>query len=326
MASLKTLLYLGICLSAWIITTADNNFVPKAEQVHWVSLDFKTILTWTTKPSNYTYTVLYSGLNKSPDPDQARDRRLSECRAVCGLFSIEGIILLFCHVTIRDEGNWRESPDCIRVSESECDLTNYLVPFDRTYSADIQTEPASMHNDYDLDLFPHTYSLTFNPYRESNISAVKFTVEDAGEGRAIVNITDPLTSVHQGGKQLSIRDVLRKDLKYKISYYKSGSTGKRDITSDTSMAEVSELDAEQSYCFMVAAYIPSRKTTQLGAWSLQQCTHGHVPQEWSLGAWVGGVFILLTVLIILVTVTVLCCKCCRQRNKTLHTPQSSALV
>ncbi|XP_070775356.1 tissue factor-like isoform X2 [Enoplosus armatus] len=286
MASLKTLLYLGICLSAWIITTADNNFVPKAEQVHWVSLDFKTILTWTTKPSNYTYTVLYSG----------------------------------------DEGNWRESPDCIRVSESECDLTNYLVPFDRTYSADIQTEPASMHNDYDLDLFPHTYSLTFNPYRESNISAVKFTVEDAGEGRAIVNITDPLTSVHQGGKQLSIRDVLRKDLKYKISYYKSGSTGKRDITSDTSMAEVSELDAEQSYCFMVAAYIPSRKTTQLGAWSLQQCTHGHVPQEWSLGAWVGGVFILLTVLIILVTVTVLCCKCCRQRNKTLHTPQSSALV
>lgn len=39
----------------------DTNFVPKAEKVHWVSLDFKTILTWTTKASNYTYTVLYSG-------------------------------------------------------------------------------------------------------------------------------------------------------------------------------------------------------------------------------------------------------------------------
>lgn len=42
------------------------------------------------------------------------------------------------------------------------------------------------------------------------------------------------------------------------------------------MAEVSELDAGQSYCFMVAAYIPSRpKTTQQGAWSKQYCTRGH---------------------------------------------------
>lgn len=59
-----------------------------------------------------------------------------------------------------------------------------------------------------------------------NISAVKFTVEAVDQSTVIVNITDPLTSIHQGGKQLSIRDVLKNDLKYKISYYKSGSTGK----------------------------------------------------------------------------------------------------
>lgn len=59
-----------------------------------------------------------------------------------------------------------------------------------------------------------------------NISAVKFTVEALDDGRIIVNITDPLTSIHRRGKQLSIRDVLKNDLKYKISYYKSGSTGK----------------------------------------------------------------------------------------------------
>ncbi|XP_044075837.1 tissue factor-like [Siniperca chuatsi] len=285
MASLKTVLYLGVCLSAWIIATADKNFVPKAEKVQWVSLDFKTILTWTTKASNYTYTVLYSG----------------------------------------DDSDWKESPDCIRVSESECDLTNYLIPFDRTYTADIQTEAETM--DYDLEEFPHTYSPHFNPYRESNISAVKFTVEAVDERRVIINITDPLTSIHRRGKQLSIRDVLKNDLKYKISYYKSGSTGKRDIISDSSMAEVSELDAGQSYCFMVAAFIPSRpKNTQQGAWSIQWCSNGHTLKELSLGAWVGVVFILLTVLIIIVTVTVLCCRCCRQRNKTLQTSQLSAPV
>ncbi|XP_038573102.1 tissue factor-like isoform X1 [Micropterus salmoides] len=287
MASLKTVLYLGVCLSVWIITTADKNFVPAAEEVHWISLDFKTTLFWTTKASKYTYTVKY--------------------------FS--------------DDHDWMESLDCIRVSHSECDLSNSLRPFDRSYYADILTEPATMDHDYDLDEFPHTYSPHFNPYRETNISAVKFTVEVVDESRVIVNITDPLTSIHERGKQLSIRDILKSDLKYKISYYKSGSTGKRDIMSDSSTAVVSGLDAGQSYCFMVAAFIPSRpQTTQNGAWSTQRCTNGHIMQELSLGAWVGVVFILLIVLIIIITVTVLCCRCCRRRNKTLHTSQSSAPV
>ncbi|XP_039999453.1 tissue factor-like isoform X2 [Xiphias gladius] len=239
MASMKTVLYLGVCLSAWSVTTADNNYALRAQNVHWVSLDFKTILTWNTPASNYTYTVLYS----------------------------------------MDDSDWIECPDCSQVSESECDLTNYLIPFNRSYNADVQTEPATMNYNHDTEELPHTYSSKFNPYRESNISAVKFIVEDVDKSRVIVNITDPLTSIHQQGRQLSIRDVLKNDLKYKISYYKSGSTGKRDIISDSSMAEVTELDAGQSYCFIVAAYIPSRpKSTQYGAWSEQCCIHGHTTQ------------------------------------------------
>ncbi|XP_076600381.1 tissue factor-like [Chaetodon auriga] len=289
MASLKTVLYLGVCLSVWISTTADMSDLPKAENVHWVSLDFKTILTWTVPQSNHAYTVLYS----------------------------------------EDGSDWTESPDCIRVSEPECDLSNHLEPFDRTYSADILTESSTMDNDYGLEDLPHTYSPPFNPYRESNISAVKFTVEAVNDGRVIVNITDPLTSIHRRGKQLSIRDILKNDLKYKISYYKSGSTGKRDFISNSSMAELSKLDPGQSYCFMVAAFIPSRpKATQQGAWSVQRCTQGNsnVVEELSTGAWVGVVFILLTVLIIIITVTVLCCRCCQQRNKSLHSSQSSAPI
>lgn len=59
-----------------------------------------------------------------------------------------------------------------------------------------------------------------------NISAAKFTLNTVDENSVMVNITDPITSIHRQQKQLSIRDVLKKDLKYKISYYKSGSTGK----------------------------------------------------------------------------------------------------
>lgn len=63
-------------------------------------------------------------------------------------------------------------------------------------------------------------------YLTGNISAVTFTVKNIDETSVLVNITDPLTSIHLQGKQLTIRDILKKDLKYKISYYKSGSTGK----------------------------------------------------------------------------------------------------
>lgn len=59
-----------------------------------------------------------------------------------------------------------------------------------------------------------------------NISAVKFAIHTVDEHSVMVNITDPITSIHRRQQQLSIRDVLEKELKYKISYYKSGSTGK----------------------------------------------------------------------------------------------------
>ncbi|XP_071771528.1 tissue factor-like [Centroberyx gerrardi] len=280
MAFLKTALYLGFCLSVWVMTTADGDFVPKAENVHWVSFDFKTILNWTSTPSHSTYTVMFSEL----------------------------------------ADNWKESRGCIRISESECDMTNDLLPLDRTYTADIQSDPAGM--DYDLEELPHTYSPNFNPFKESQIGAPSFTVETA-EDNVTVRITDPLTSIYKDKKLLTVRDVLQHELKYKINYHKAGSTGKKETISDSSIAELLKLDAGQSYCFKVAAFIPSRpKATQLGAWSKQQCTQAQRSflQELSVGALVGGLFVLLILIIIIVTVTVLCCtRCRRPRNKTLQT-------
>ncbi|KAM4556711.1 tissue factor-like [Fundulus diaphanus] len=287
MTLIKALLYLGAYVTTWSITTGGGS-VPTAENVRWKSLDFKTILTWTVEKSKYTYNVLYS----------------------------DG-----------ETGDWITAKDCINISEVECDLTKELMPLDRNYEADIKTE--SDQSDFGMDYdFPHTYSPKFNPYRESNISVLEFSLMDVNESTVILHITHPLTSINKRQKQQTIKDILQTDLKYKISYYKSGSTGKREKIFDSSTPQMSGLDPGQSYCFMVAAFIPSRpKATQHGAWSAPQCRQGdtHVLQDLSLGAWVGIIFILITVLIIFITTTVLCCRRNQRRHKSLQTSQSLVL-
>uniref|UniRef100_A0AAV2JYW2 Tissue factor n=1 Tax=Knipowitschia caucasica TaxID=637954 RepID=A0AAV2JYW2_KNICA len=118
-------------------------------------------------------------------------------------------------------------------------------------------------------------SATFNPYRDSELSAVSFSIHKVAERSVTLNISDPLSGIHREDKQLTIRDILKKDLKYKVSYYKAGSTGKRDLVVDSNVAQIQNLDPGQSYCFMVAAFVPSRaKSVQQGEWSTQTCTPG----------------------------------------------------
>ncbi|XP_014831200.1 PREDICTED: tissue factor-like [Poecilia mexicana] len=290
MACIKTLLCVGACMTAWSMTTGDTS-VPKAQNVHWTSLDFQTILKWTVEESEHTYTVMYSEKNHD---------------------------------------NWMDVDHCSRTSETECDLTRELEASDKNYEADIRADSEHLLDEFGSDYdFPHTYAPMFNPYKESNISALEFSLTDVDEGTVILNITHPLTSISEGGKQQTIKDILKNDLKYKISYYKSGSTGKKKKIVDSSSAEVSGLDAGQSYCFMVAAFIPSRpKATQQGAWSTLQCRQGdtHFTQDLSLGAWVGIVFILITVIIVFITATILCCRRNHKRHKNIQTAESSAPI
>ncbi|XP_041659957.1 tissue factor-like [Cheilinus undulatus] len=284
MASVRTFLCLGLSLSAGIIKAADPN--SKAENVRWTSLDFKTMLSWTTKTPEHSYTIRYSSI----------------------------------------DGDWIHPDHCDQLSDHLCDMTEELKYYDRAFIADVLTDITD--DDYDHGDYQHTESKPFNPYRETNISAVEFTVHAANESSMLINITDTLTSVHKDGKQLTIRDIFKHDLLYKINYHKAESTGKREKLSENSAAFVYSLDSGTRYCFMVAAVIKSRPPNmQQGAWSRHLCQETGGDQsmhELGPGAWVGLIFILLTVFIIFVTVTVLCCRNRRQKNNPPQTPQSQS--
>lgn len=127
--------------------------------------------------------------------------------------------------------------------------------------------------------------------------------------KIVLIIKDPITALHKDGRSLNIRDIFEKKLKYRIAFNKAGSTGKvsvstltsqryrlhavcflfkcpltlqfsrcfvclqKNITVDESRAEISGLDEDQSYCFSVVAYIPSRKgDKRFGEWSRPKCS------------------------------------------------------
>ncbi|XP_062338164.1 tissue factor-like isoform X1 [Osmerus eperlanus] len=259
---------------------AERDHFPAASDLTWVSFNFKTILQWGPQPSNFSYTVEFSQLGE----------------------------------------NRKRNPHCIRTSDTECDLTNDLRLLRATYSADVLSEPLPGVTS-DLVEFPFARAPQFNPYTDTLIGRPEFRVE-WGEDRTRVRllVSDPPTPLFREGVMQSIRDVFLKDLHYRVRYNKAGSTGKKEQTSRKSEVEVGGLDRGQSYCFRVAAYLPSRPAERrLGQWSRPQCSGGDrsIFQEFSTGVIVGAIFILLTFLILTLLLVGLCCRCCcRHGDKT----------
>lgn len=83
-----------------------------------------------------------------------------------------------------------------------------------------------------------------------------FTLNTVDENSVMLNITDPITSIHHQQKQLSIRDILKKDLKYKISYYKSGSTGKVKYSAITSTVLIFSASNSKVFPFQIPFLSP----------------------------------------------------------------------
>ncbi|KAM6977692.1 coagulation factor III, tissue factor a [Aplochiton taeniatus] len=94
------IIFMALCGSTLFTNYASGSF-PKAQNVTWSSINFKTLLLWNPKPTDYSYTVEFSAIG------QDRER----------------------------------NPHCIRTTETECDLSNSLTMLKDTYSADVLSEP-----------------------------------------------------------------------------------------------------------------------------------------------------------------------------------------
>ncbi|XP_029935657.1 coagulation factor III, tissue factor a [Myripristis murdjan] len=271
----------ALFVNVFVARASASDSFPKAQNVTWISTNFKTLLKWEPKPTaDYTYTVEFSPLGK--------DRQ--------------------------------RNPHCIRTTETMCDLTNSLSDVKATYSADVRSEPPRGVNS-DLIEFPYTSSERFCPYKDTDIGKPDFKIEVSKDKRkTTLYVSDPLTALFENGRQLSIRDVFADELQYKVLYWRATSTGKKVHLSKSSEIELTRLDRGESYCFTVQAYIPTRSISkQLGDPSHVKCSQNDNPSifdKYSVGVIVGGIFLILLFVGGVIAAIVFCCKRKRRDEKT----------
>ncbi|XP_048031108.1 tissue factor-like [Megalobrama amblycephala] len=262
-----------VLVSFFMKDCASDTF-PKAQRVAWSSINFKSMLTWSPKPTNYSYTVEFSELG------QDRER----------------------------------TPHCIRSMDTECDLTAELKNLKAYYSADILSEPLRGVSS-DLVEFPHVSSEKFSPYHDTVIGRPEFTIDVSDDKRKMtLHVKDvPTALFNDRDKRLNIRDVFGDDLLYKVYYRKAKSTGKKEMTSKSSIIELMDLDKGESYCFNIQAYLPFRapQDKQLGELSNIQCSPEEETsffKEYGMGVIIGAILIIILAIIAIIIVIVMCCR------------------
>ncbi|XP_054878710.1 coagulation factor IIIa [Poeciliopsis prolifica] len=244
----------------------------RAQNVTWSSTNFKTILSWKPKPSaDYSYTVE---------------------------FSVAG-------------GDRQRNHHCIRSNATMCDLSVSLTELKSCYTADILSEPPLGATSDDTE-FPHTTSPRFCPYQDTEIGMPTFNLTVHEDKKTItLHVTDPLTAVFKDDHQLSIRDIFSDELKYNVLYRKQKSTGTKMQTFSSSVIEMTNLDKGESYCFNVQAHIPSRRREkQFGLLSATKCSHNDeepILKVYSPAVIAGGIFFILIVIGLVITITVISC-------------------
>ncbi|CAB1340841.1 unnamed protein product, partial [Coregonus sp. 'balchen'] len=227
MLKMERLIFTTLC-TAFFFTNCVSEDYPKAQNVSWLSINFKTLLMWDPKPSNYSYTVEYSVIGQSRERNQ----------------------------------------HCIRTMATECDLSNSLVDLKAKYSADVLSEPLRGVNSDLIEFphtrserfVPYEDTLIGRPEFKIEVSKDKRKIT--------LYVEDPPTALfNKQNQQRTIRDVFADELQYKVTFGKATSTGKKTKISASSEIELDRRDVDPgvSYCFNVQAYIPSRSTDkQLG--------------------------------------------------------------
>uniref|UniRef100_V9KWB3 Interleukin-10 receptor subunit beta n=1 Tax=Callorhinchus milii TaxID=7868 RepID=V9KWB3_CALMI len=140
----------------------------------------------------------------------------------------------------RNDQNWTEAENCTNITETECNLLEYLA-FIATYFIRVRAERGNQTSEW-------IEANAFSPYRDSVIGPAMVQVESL-LGQLQVSVFDPVT------EEGTSMQMMYPDLAYWVFYWKDTEDTKVYNKSFTGVTVLSELQPWTTYCLRVQSYI-----------------------------------------------------------------------
>lgn len=272
-------------LGCLLLQVAAGAGIPeKAFNLTWASTDFKTILEWQPKPTNYTYTVQIS--------DRSRNWKY-KCIATtdteCDLTDV-----------IVKDVNWTYEAKVLS------------VPWRNSTHVIHGEEP------------PFTNAPKFLPYQDTQLGQPVIEQFEQDGTKLKVIVKDSLTLVRKNGTFLTLRQVFGKDLGYILTYKKGSSTGRKTNTTNTNEFLIDVEKGVSYCFFVQAVIFSRKNNYKKSPESITVCTERWKSVLGETLIIVGAVVFLVTIFIILLTISLCKRRKSRAGQKRKNTPSRLA--
>ncbi|XP_078416947.1 coagulation factor III, tissue factor a [Cetorhinus maximus] len=204
--------------------------------------------------------------------------------------------------------DWKRKPECTRIKTTSCDLTSLMQNVTDTYVAEVSTHSATRRDE--IEEPPSVVSHSIQLLNRTIIGGAKFKLFEKNKTQVRVLIEDTVTSIKfSNNTPKTLHDIFGASLKYKVTSWKDGTSGKKTITINNSTTLI-KVDEGFSYCFSIQIWISS--PSKHGSKSQHTCTNVQ-NTEYGLGFYSLIIIVALVVFSIIVGVTVCLC-----RRKSVH--------
>ncbi|XP_041063460.1 tissue factor-like [Carcharodon carcharias] len=204
--------------------------------------------------------------------------------------------------------DWKRKPECTRIKTTSCDLTSLMQNVTDKYVAEVSTHSATPRDEVEEPPFAKSPSIQL--LSQTIIGGTKFKLIEKSKTEVQVLIEDTVTSIKfSNNTPKTLHDIFGASLKYKVTSWKDGTSGKKTEIINSSKALI-KVDEGFSYCFSIQIWISP--PSKYGLKSQHICTNVQ-NTEYGIGFYALITIIALVVFSIIIGVTVCLC-----RRKSVH--------
>ncbi|GCB65072.1 coagulation factor III, tissue factor a [Scyliorhinus torazame] len=213
--------------------------------------------------------------------------------------------------TVRVRGiqtDWKRKPECTHIQSTSCDMTSMMQNVTDRYVAEVLTLSADLTDEVEEP--PVAESTPIQLLSATEIGEPNFKLFQNSSREARLLIEGTVTSIRfSNNTPKTLRDIYGPNLQYKVTYWKDGTSGKRDKTTHNQVVLI-KVDEGVTYCFSVEIKINS--PYKYGPRSQAKCTKVQ-NSEYGLGFYALIIIGTLVALSVIIGVTVCLC-----RRKAAH--------